>query len=184
MVDIRVATPADAEAITDIRVRGWQAAYAGIVPDSYLTDLEKEAPVLVPQLRQRIAANLPRHRVLVATEADTVVGYVNAGQYRIGQNMSTLDPTVGEVYAIYVDPAGWWRRGAGRALMDGAVAWLAEVGLSPVRLWVLEGNLRARAFYQRYGFGFDGERGVFVLEQPGQLPIELPELRYLLPAPA
>jgi ribosomal protein S18 acetylase RimI-like enzyme len=184
MVLTRVATVDDAAAISDIRIRGWQSAYAGIVPDAYLSGLQDELPRLVVQLRERIAARRPYQHIVVACEGDRVVGFANAGRYRINQDLTTLDPTVGEVYAIYVDPAGWWGRGVGRALMDAAVAWLGEVGLTPVQLWVLERNLRARAFYQRYGFGFDGERGVFVIEQAGQLPVQLPELRYRLPAPA
>ena len=35
--------------------------------------------------------------------------------------------------------------------MDAAAARAAPTGLTPVRLWVLAGNARALAFYERYG---------------------------------
>jgi len=183
MVTTRAATPDDAEAITRIRIRGWQTAYAGTVPADYLASLDAEIPRLIEVLRARIEAALPYHRIVVACRDGRVTGFANAGRYRIDQNRDNLDPVLGEVYAIYVEPAGWGR-GTGQALMDAAVAWLDQVGLGPVLLWVLERNTRARAFYQRYGFAFDGERGAFVIEQAGQLPVQLPELRYRLPPAA
>ena len=40
--------------------------------------------------------------------------------------------------------------GAGQALLD------AAIGDSPAQLWLLRGNSRATAFYERNGFVFDG----------------------------
>lgn len=182
MVQTRAALPDDAEAITRIRIHGWQAGFEGIVPATYLAGLDAEIPRLAAGLRERIEAGYPYHRILVAESDGEVVGFTNAGRYRVNQNRNDLHPHLGEVYAIYVDPPRW-RSGTGRVLLDAAVGWLGEVGLAPVLLWVLEGNARARAFYERYGFGFDGERGRFVIKQAGQLPVELPELRYRLAAP-
>jgi ribosomal protein S18 acetylase RimI-like enzyme len=59
------------------------------------------------------------------------------------------------VYAIYVVPA-WWAAGAGRALMDTALAALRADGYLRAVLWVLADNTRARRFYQRAGFAPDG----------------------------
>ena len=61
----------------------------------------------------------------------------------------------GEVYAIYVEEefAG---TGLGTELLRSAVAWLAERGYARATLWVLEGNARARRFYEREGWTLDG----------------------------
>ena len=85
-----------------------------------------------------------------------VGGFVNCGPYRIDQDSARRDRLQGgEIYAIYVDPQHWGT-GAGRALMAAALSHLAGEGLSPVRLWVLADNHRARRFYERHGFTADG----------------------------
>ena len=42
-VTIRVATEGDAAGIARVHVRSWQEAYAGIVPDAYLSSLDADA---------------------------------------------------------------------------------------------------------------------------------------------
>ncbi len=42
--------------------------------------------------------------------------------------------------------------GLARTLME------RVIGLEPAQLWVFESNLRARAFYEKYGFRADGRR--------------------------
>jgi GNAT superfamily N-acetyltransferase len=104
------------------------------------------------------------------------VGVANVGRYRNNQHINDpVDSPVG-AYAIYVsrDVAA---TGVGRTPMDASVDWLRGRELDPVRLWVLEGNARARAFYERYGFRSDGVRSTYTLEHPGEVPVELPEIR-------
>jgi diamine N-acetyltransferase len=66
-----------------------------------------------------------------------------------------------------------WGRGAGSALHDEAVALLRAKG-EGARLWVLEQNERARRFYERRGWVFEGER------RPSEYPPYPPALRYVL----
>ena len=56
-----------------------------------------------------------------------------------------------ELYALYVLPRHW-SSGAGRALVDRALALAAEAGYADISLWVLEGNERGRRFYEQAGF--------------------------------
>jgi ribosomal protein S18 acetylase RimI-like enzyme len=56
-----------------------------------------------------------------------------------------------EVRALYVSP-GSQSRGAGGELLDTALATARGLGAAGVRLSVLEGNVRARRFYERHGF--------------------------------
>ena len=60
------------------------------------------------------------------------------------------------MYAIYVRPEAWGT-GSGWALMDAAVAWLAERWREAI-LWVAEENPRARRFYERYGWVAESTR--------------------------
>jgi hypothetical protein len=77
MVELRDATPADANAIANVLVRSWRAAYRGLLPDDVLAGLS------VPD-RERfwsgvLTALPPRTRTAVATIAGTVVGFAATG---------------------------------------------------------------------------------------------------------
>ena len=85
----------------------------------------------------------------VAERSGAAVGFTSVGQCR-------YEPESGEVYPIYVRPEAWGT-GSGWALMDAAVAWLAERWREAI-LWVAEENPRARRFYERYG-GSPSRRG-------------------------
>ena len=181
-VTVRAATVGDAAAIAGLHVRGWQRGYAGIVPADVLVRLDPAA--WTERRRRAIESN--RSIMLVAaeggaeggTEGGTVTGFAEAGPARRSQDWNDLDPVEGEVYAIYVDPTRWGT-GAGRALMDATVAALKAAGRSPVRLWVLDANDRARRFYERYGFAADGATGRHTIPDG-----EVPTLRFTLPAAA
>ncbi|MEU9228992.1 hypothetical protein AB0D40_32085 [Streptomyces massasporeus] len=53
MVHVQEMDEADIEAVSTIRVRGWQAAYAGIVPQTYLDAMTAEGDA--GQRRQRFS---------------------------------------------------------------------------------------------------------------------------------
>ena len=61
----------------------------------------------------------------------------------------------GEVVAIYA-LASYWGRQVGKPLMDRAVEELRAQGFPNIMLWAFEANARARRFYEKYGFVFDG----------------------------
>jgi ribosomal protein S18 acetylase RimI-like enzyme len=181
---IRRAVPDDAEAIERLRIAGWQAAYRGAIPDSYL-----DAMTANPGRRRAYLADLPGGVIASVAVTDdavaddmvagdmvaggTVVGWASAGPCR---DQDRDGPGQGEVFACYVHP-GWWRRGAGRLLMAHSLAELAAGGRDDVTLWVLEANDRARRFYATFGFGPDGERKL------GDFGAMVAELRYWRPAP-
>ena len=66
-----------------------------------------------------------------------------------------------------------WGMGLGRALLATSEALLADMGFIRAMLWVLEGNDRARAFYQRQGWS---QGAPFRLETIGGT--EVTEVRY------
>ncbi len=57
--------------------------------------------------------------------------------------------------AVYVSPEAWGT-GLADVLHDAALAELRSRGVDRARLWVLEGNVRARRFYERRGWRADG----------------------------
>jgi GNAT superfamily N-acetyltransferase len=89
---------------------------------------------------------------LVAVNGSTICGLATTGLCR-DVDLSNF----GELVAIYVDPA-YMRTGVGRLLIAAARERLRAVGVRQAALWVLDGNARARRFYERDGWRFDGTR--------------------------
>ncbi|WP_432118336.1 N-acetyltransferase family protein [Streptomyces sp. bgisy032] len=167
---IREMTPADCDRVAEIRVRGWQHAYRGLIPQSYLDGLSVAADA------ERRRASLTRADGgvvnLVAEDAGgEVVGWACHGPYRDGEVLSAD----GELYALYVHP-DHVGRGAGRALLAESVTRCAAAGHGRLLLWVLKENVRARRFYERAGLRPDGAQEPFEVEG-----VAVPEVRYARP---
>lgn len=164
-MQIRPASLDDLPAVARIHVETWQAAYRGHVPDWFLDALsvDERADEWTEILGQ---GSWPSTGLLVAeTDHGELVGFAHLSPSR--DDDATAD--CGEVTAIYVDPSAW-RTGAGRLLLEASSSLLREAGFSRATLWVLEGNDRARCFYERLGWRTDGstkidDRGDFTLTE-------------------
>ncbi|MEU5550889.1 GNAT family N-acetyltransferase [Micromonospora sp. NPDC047793] len=177
MPTIRREEPEDAEAIARVHVSGWQAGYAGIMPDEVLGRLN---PVAWAQRRRALGTADPEHpfTTLLAEVDGALAGFTTFGPYRNNQDRGDLDPAYGEVVALYVAPAHWGD-GTAPALFTAAHDGLREHGWSEYRVWVLADNHRARRFYQRAGLSPDGEESTYPVPlSGGRPPIGLVELRY------
>jgi GNAT superfamily N-acetyltransferase len=161
----RPATRADVPGIAEVRIRSWQEAYRGAVPQDYLDALDVAAEVARREGR-------PLDGQHVAEANGEVVGWLSVGPYRPDDGEEVPGPSCGEVEAIYAVPEVWGL-GVGRALMAYGLGELRRLGLHPVLLWVLASNEQARRFYERAGFRADG--AVVDFEIGGTT---LPELRY------
>lgn len=173
-----MAREADIEAVSAIRVRGWQAAYAGIVPRSYLDAMTVEDDVA--RRRRMFARPRPNSANLVALGADGPVGWVSCGPYRSAAPGTAEGEGEGEgesegeaeVYALYVAPE-LLGQGIGGDLLIQAHLWLKTSGFDTSTLWVLRDNRRARRFYERAGYRADGATQADVYDV-----VTLEELRY------
>ena len=145
---IRVATVADAAGIAEVQVAAWHAAYRGIVPDKLLDGFVFAARY--PRWQKNLSEPGSVARTTVLVRENRVVAFASVGPSRD-------EPGAGEVWALYAHPDDW-RTGAGRALLEDGLAYLAERRLGPVMLWVLAANARAIRFYEAAGFLLDGGR--------------------------
>jgi ribosomal protein S18 acetylase RimI-like enzyme len=161
---VRRAGPADARAMAEVRVRGWQAAYSGILPDDFLAGLTVAAGEAAWRAWLEDAeGGLP---AWVAERAGKVAGFVSSGPPRDDD----VPLPAAEVYALYVLPQ-LWRHGLGRALLETATEFWRARGAETTVLWVFRDNAPARAFYEAQGWQPDGGRQE--LELAGASAIEV-----------
>jgi len=167
-IEVRRAREDDAAGIANVRVETWRTAYAGLMAENFLAALNAADG---EQFWRDLIRDLPTDRVpWVAEETETgaVVGFEHSGAARDDD----APGNAGEVYLIYVVKE-CWSRGLGRELMEHAERDLRQLGYETALLWVLEGNDRARAFYERHGWQPDGAR------EPREFGgVELVEVRY------
>ncbi len=175
MTIVRVATTADARGLAEVRVRGWQVGYEGIVDGGFLASMSIDANE--ERWRAVIDGQRELQQTLVAVVDGRVVGFASIGPYRseTGDD-KTLEAmvfaargTIGELYGFYVHPDSWGS-GVANELHDVAVGVLWRDGWTSLKLWVLEDNARARRFYERNRWSTDGARQALTL--PGA-PMEL-----------
>lgn len=154
---IRAATVADADAIGEVHVRSWQAAYAGLIPADFLARLSASSRAAA--WARRIGDG---GRVLVAEEDGVIAGFAAFGP--------------SQLYALYLLPE-FWGRGLGRTLHDRAVE---EMTGDSAILWVLSTNERAKAFYLRQGWVDDGATQTETVDD-GRVTLEETRFRRSLP---
>ncbi len=147
MTEVRAAIPADAHEVAGLHARSWQVAYRGLIARDYLDSLTPE--VLVNRYAfGRAGLRMPS--TLVAVDGSVIRGFATTGLCRDGDL-----PNVGELMALYVDPA-YVGTGVGALLMTAARERLRAVGVTEAVLWVLDANAPARRFYQGRGWWPDG----------------------------
>ena len=117
----------------------WQRAYPGLIDQAFLDSMDVASRT---ESWNRILRQT-RGRVLVADDDGVIEGFCAVGP--------STEEDWGEVYAIYLDPDRWGR-GVGRALLAAGEEALVDDGHWQALLWVLDGNVRARAFYERQGW--------------------------------
>ncbi|HEP1818390.1 TPA: GNAT family N-acetyltransferase [Streptococcus suis] len=128
--------------------KSWQEAYADLLPQEFLKN------TYTLERCQDWAVRYPQN-ILVALVDEQVVGFACYG----ASSQEDLQEA-GELYALYV-LADYYDQGIGYQLMQAALEKLQSY--ETVSLWVLEGNTRAIAFYEKIGFQFDGVKKIIHL---------------------
>jgi GNAT superfamily N-acetyltransferase len=143
----------DAQEIAQTMTGSWRVGYRGLLSDAILDLLDDTQATTqwAEWLRDGYENAGLRAEIRVVTDAaGRVVGVSTFGADRDQHD----DTHRGELWALYVAPSHWGR-GYGYALLRNAEVALAADGRRDLALWVLEGNDRARWFYEDAGWRDD-----------------------------
>ncbi len=168
-VVVRPAGLGDADRLGVVHTRAWQSGYRGVMPDEFLDALvvsdrvdfwrsnlsdDPDAGGLDDGQCESKNDDIEPHspQTLVAEMDGEVVALATVGPNRWA---SGDEGPSGELYSLNAYPDAWGT-GAATALLEAALAVLGEWGYRRAMLWVLEGNARARRFYEREGWVDDG----------------------------
>ena len=165
---LRHARTSDAAAIAALHAESWRSAYPGLVPDEILGDA-LDAERLQAWQARLAAPDSHRRMILMAVAGDCLAGFTCV--------LADAEPSHGPLLDnLHVRP-GWRGRGIGARLVHESRVWVRDVAPGqPMHLWVIEGNVAARAFYQAQG-GIERDRRINLMAG-----IEVPALRYMWPA--
>ena len=139
--------------VPDLPVEGFQAGAwaAGDHQPKSEKGLEQLRPSNVGDLPNRLSATTTSCQERAAEDASPAMARLCACR----DNDASPD-AVAELRALYVATASW-SSGLGGRLLDEGFARMPQ----PVQvLWTLQGNTRARGFYERRGFQLDGAHRV------------------------
>ena len=165
---VRVAHPADAEAIALLHADSWKRTYRGMFRDEFLDG------DVVTERRDVWKGRCDRERldqlVLVAEADGRLIGFICA--------YGDEDPEWGSLIDNLHVAAGHQGRGIGRRLLAEAGTWLAaSYPGRGIHLWALEANGPARRFYERLG-----ATQVGVVAHPSPGGGSAPNCRYVWPS--
>lgn len=146
---IRTATPEDAQGIAEAHVKTWQCAYKGQIPDSFLDSLSVESRAQV--WKEILTTSQKGTFAYVAEFEGKIIGWCTTGTNRD----EDAAEGAGELYGIYVDPE-YIGKGVGSQLMERATRALKAEGYKKATLWVLDSNVKTRAFYEKNGWVVEG----------------------------
>lgn len=146
----------------------WRHAYRGLLPDDYLDRLSVDERERTR--REHLEDPASEWGTLVVDDAGRVVGFSTYGPSRD----EDATPATGEVPAIYLDPEVIGT-GVGRDLLAETIVALRAAGFTRASLWVLEQNVRARRFYEKAGWVWDGSVSTHSFECANE-----PVVRYVI----
>jgi GNAT superfamily N-acetyltransferase len=141
---LRPATPADAEALARGALEGL-ADYPAFAPAGWM------GPAYEPELEHtRAVLGDPDYHCVVAEAGGRIVGQVTVVAAARAARL-VEDPELGHLRNLYVDRSQWGS-GLATALVEAALEAARTRGFKELRLFVAEGQQRARRFYEREGW--------------------------------
>lgn len=151
-VSVRPAVPGDESAIAHVQLTAWRDEHRDVLGDEVLALLDEDA--VRTQWAAAITAAPAGHRVLVACDGPTVVGFAAIAPVPAPAGAPLDTAPGGVILALEVAPHAQ-RGGHGSRLLAAAVDLLREQGADQVHTWVLDGDDARARFLGGAGLGPD-----------------------------
>ena len=148
-INIRKAIPEDAYNFTVCHISCWQSAYKNIVPQEYLENMLMEKEKRVDKYKNTLA-NPGNCEYYCVIYAERMIGFIIIN-IRHNEDKSSI----GEIWAIYLIEE-FCGKNYGKILLDFAINELKHMEQNKIILWVFEENHRARHFYEKNNFSYNG----------------------------
>ena len=146
-ITIRLAVPDDAPDMAEVHMRSWEAAYKDIIPSDYIR--EKNAGR--PALWEKILCSDNTTQYIIKKDGKT------AGMLGMGASRDDdVSKDTYELMGLYLLPE-YFRQGIGTQAMEFAFAKARSLEMKIMTVWLLEENLNAKMFYEKFGFVADGK---------------------------
>jgi len=146
VIEVRPAGVEDAEAVVRVHEDASAGAFEELVGRRFADVFPRDERL--DTCRRRLSELRTSEGILVA-ELDGVV---------VGMTSWCVDESgAGEIEDLHVLPRAWGT-GVAPALLEEGVRALVAAGANDTFLWVGEANARARRFYEREGWSYDGTR--------------------------
>lgn len=142
VADVRALTPDEWPRLKAIRLEALAEA-----PLAYTTTLE-EARLFPDSLWQERASGMSdgyEQRTMIGVDGPRTVAM------GVGLMRPKRRPRIVPIVSVFVSPP-YRRSGVGKAVMEGIEVWAARKKATATSLWVVEGNDRARRFYESMGY--------------------------------
>lgn len=137
-----------------------------VVRHANLEDMQQLGYIMAQSFRTGFSDFVSQKTLDACAQPDNCAALLE-GIYREGKNHLLIGGDSGllawqdgeeatEIVAVHSLPESWGS-GLGHAMLTEA---LEEIGKKPVFLWAFRDNLRARRFYEKHGFRWDGSERV------------------------
>ncbi len=143
-MEIRHINPGDdLAAVSEVYEKSWKYAYRNIIPDEYLDS--------IPAGKWINGINKNERTDIIALDGGKIIGAASFCPSRWEKFGSC-----GEIVSVYLLPE-YTGRSIGSELLRECIRELEWLGFRSILLWVLEGNVPARRFYEKHGFVDTGD---------------------------
>lgn len=159
-MEIRAGGPDDAEALCELTATVWRSAYVDVLGETTVEEYLAET-----NDPETVRENFEANDLTAFVVGDPIVGQAFC--------LPAEDEDCLYLTQLYVH-SDHWGEGIGSRLLERVETEARERGRETVALVVLDGNERARSFYERHGYEQVREREDTIDEDVGELVYEKP----------
>lgn len=140
MINIRKAKISDIDDIVNIKIKGWQMAYNGILSIDYLNSMDYDENY--KKIKQEIKNDSIRENYVIEEDGN-ILGYAKISILKDEEYDS-------QILAIYIRPDAK-NKGYGTILMNYIKEYFKSKGCKNMIIWCIDKNEPSKKFYRKKG---------------------------------